>query len=156
MLNTNYTKVVAAVKDIARDNLRMGLISKRQTKINTLNAKIADFNADIDAENKIIAQANYDLSIVDDKNPSAADIKTELKDSIKDANEVIKSIKEAIEDVKKEIAEQEAGIKKIESGETKVSLDELNALTDVLMLSITKDVAVVAAKDAAAAVKLAA
>lgn len=134
----------------------MGLISKRQTKINTLNAKIADFNADIDAENKIIAQANYDLSIVDDKNPSAADIKTELNDSIKDANEVIKSIKEAIEDVKKEIAEQEAGIKKIESGETKVSLDELNALTDVLMLSITKDVAVVAAKDAAAAVKLAA
>jgi len=127
----------------------MQLIGKRQTKISLLNTDKNNALKNIEDIKKDIARANFRTSIIVDANPDAADLRKEEAEVIVDCNKQIEEVNKSIEEINKEIAEQEKGITAIENGETKVNLEELNQLVDVLLLDITKSVAVEAAKGAA-------
>lgn len=121
----NYTEVVSSVKEIARDVLRMELISARQSTIYGHESDIKDVNEQIAAYNKDIARSEYRISKIEDANPdkeSLLKLETAVIDATKKdiarAEELIKSINEAI-------AKENEGIAKIVSGETKVSKDAL-------------------------------
>ncbi|MFA6325050.1 MAG: hypothetical protein WCX46_02370 [Candidatus Paceibacterota bacterium] len=143
----------------------MELISKRMTKIANLETEkittkdsIKSYDEAIARDTKDIARATYAKSKIEDANPDAEDLRKEQDEIIKSLNESIaetkenkisaqKDINDTIVELDKEIDEQKKGIKKIEDGETKVSLEELNQLTDVLMLDITKAAANASLKD---------
>ena len=108
--------------------------------------------------NKEIARESYLLSKVEDANPDAVEIRkdinetiTDLKASIventKDAADAKVMVDTACKELDTQIKDQNDKITLIENGETKVSLEELNQLTDVLMLDVTKTAALASVKD---------
>lgn len=115
--------------------------------VSSLNKDIEALNVAKKNEEKAILQADYNISIIDPKNPEAEDIKKEEEEDKKFATEAIKDIDESIKDIQEEIKEQEDGIKKIETGETKVSLDSLNDIAADLVAEVTKVATVEATKE---------
>jgi uncharacterized coiled-coil protein SlyX len=126
--NTVLTDKVEKFKVIARDTLRMNLISPRLSKIADLENRITDINKEIEGFNHDILVENYEISKLDTEHPDYADHKGRKEDSVKCDTECIDNCNKAIEELNKAITEQKDGIAKIESGETKVSLEDLNDL----------------------------
>lgn len=134
--NTNIVSLenkVAGFKIIARNALRMKLISPRLSNIAEIETSIKDTNdckARLEHDLKV---AIYEKSKLDTAHPNfEADNKT--------ADEFIADIKKSIEDhtktaeeVAKQIDEQKKKIAMIEAGETKVSLEDLNDLVEKMI-----------------------
>ena len=122
------TAKVEKYKVIARETLRMALITPRLTKIASLEAKIACINTHIADYDHVILVENYEISKLDTEHPDYEAYKKEKTERVTRYTEGTAELQKDVEDVNKLIAEQKEGIAKIESGETKVSIDELNAL----------------------------
>jgi len=130
---TTLEASVAAFKVIARDALRMNLISPRLSKITELENEIKD-TQECEAQNahfKLVTE--YELSVSDKNHPDYEDRKKESEEDIKASEEVTKQHADVVAAIEKEIADQKEGIEKIKSGETKVSLEALNELTEKLI-----------------------
>ena len=124
---------VTAFKLIARDALRMNMISPRLSNLSDLQNRITDLSKGQAAYNHSAIVANYEISKLDKEHPDYEEKKAKLLERVKNATEYSEDITKQIAEVQKEIDEQNTGIAKIESGETKVSLDDLNSLTERLV-----------------------
>lgn len=130
---TTLEAKVTAFKVIARDSLRMNLISPRLSAIASLEGNIKDVEAYIADEAHTIKVHAYELSKMDVNHPDYASDKTEIETCIKNHEDKVAKLEESIVEINKLIAEQKEGIAKIESGDTKVSLDKLNDLVSKMI-----------------------
>lgn len=124
---------VAAYKLIARDSLRMGLISPRLSKITRYENELLDIAEDRKNLEHLIKVETYEISKLDTEHPNYEDRKKTKEDYLKGMTERLPSYDKQVEDVNKLITEQKEGIAKIESGETKVSADALADLVDAMI-----------------------
>ena len=117
-------------KKIAREGLRMNLISPRLSRIAGLETDVKNVQEDINDNEHQIKVENYEISKLDTEHPNY-DKKKESKElNVKHYTESNERLVKNMEETNKLIAEQRENIAKIESGETKVSLDELNSLVE--------------------------
>lgn len=124
---------VAAFKLIARNSLRMGLISPRLTRVSTYEdtlASLAESKKEVEFD---LSVKNYEISKLDTGHPRYEKTKTSKEETVKYLNERLESITKQVEETNKLITEQKEAVTKIESGETKVSKDELNDLVDEMV-----------------------
>lgn len=130
---TELTTKVAAFKVIARNSLRMGLISKRLSKV----AGLEDDLKSLDEQKAVIDHAikveNYEISKLDTDHPNFEDTKKLKTELVKEYTQDLESLAKEVEETNKLLTEQKEAIAKIENGETKVSLDELNSLVDEMV-----------------------
>ena len=124
---------VAEFKVIARNALRMKLISPRLSRIAIIESEIKDGNEKIERTNHNIKVAEYEKSKLDAQHPN-------FEASTKTADEEIAFLKSKVEDytkleveITRGIDEQKKAIALIETGETKVSLEDLNDLVDKMI-----------------------
>lgn len=126
----NLESKVANYKLIARESLRMELISPRLSRITCLENSIEDVKKIITEKEHEVKVENYEITKLDTDHPNY-DKKKEFKENrVKEYTESIERNNKQIEEIEKDIAEQKEGIAKIENGETKVSVDSLNCLVD--------------------------
>lgn len=130
---TVLTEKVAAFKLIARDSLRMGLISARLTKVANLESDLAIFDKEKTDINHDIKVENYEISKLDTEHPDYEETKKGKTELVTDLTKALEGIAKNVEETNKLITEQKEAIAKIENGETKVSLDELNSLVDEMV-----------------------
>ena len=130
---TALAEKVAAFKLIARNSLRMALISPRQARISAYEdtlASLAETKKQVELD---LTVENYEIGTLDANHPLYEKKKAAKEETVKFLNERLESIAKQVEDTNKLITEQNEAIAKIESGETKVSKDELNALVDEMI-----------------------
>lgn len=124
---------VAAYKLIARDSLRMALISPRLSKVASLEdtlKSLAETKAEVDHE---ILVENYEISKLDTAHPNYDKTKARKEETVKNYTTELEGLAKRVEETNKAIEEQKEAISKIEKGETKVSLDALNDLVDEMI-----------------------
>jgi len=141
--NTNtlaLSNKVSNFKVIARNALRMNLISPRLSHISELEAQVKYNKDSIDKFNHQINVINYEISKLDVNHPNYTKTKERMEAEMKDEyTPMIENRNKAILDLEKEIANQKLGITKIETGETKVCLEELNDLVEKLVIEDAKN-----------------
>lgn len=136
--NTPLTDTVKDIKLIARDSLRMNLISPRLSKISEFEIKIQESDTQIEKYAHKIDVLEYEISKLDTEHPDYQKTKENKEEIIKEFTKEITSTKEYIEEQTKQITNQIEKITNIESGETKVSKDALASLVDTLIIEHTK------------------
>lgn len=131
--NTTLESKVAGYKLIARESLRMELISPRLSAIANLESDVKDVQDEIASYSHRIDVVTYENSKLDQNHPDFAKHLKDGEETLVYYADEIKDLNESIVELQKEIDEQKKGITAIESGETKVSLDRLNALVDSMI-----------------------
>jgi len=124
---------VANYKLLAREALRMELITPRLSKIANLEVSIKsvmDCKAAIEHE---ILVENYEISKLDTEHPDYLEMKKEKEEAIIAYNEEVTLHTEGLKELEEVMKEQKEGIAKIESGETKVSIEALNELVSKMI-----------------------
>ena len=136
------TEKVKALKLIAREALRMELISPRLAEIGRLEKEIAEANDETKILQKGIDIANYKvarLSRLDADHPDFENLKKFQEEIAIDYLKDIETLNKRIENLNKEILTQKEAIAKIETGETLVSAEDLANLVDKLILQDAKN-----------------
>jgi len=118
--------LIATIRDLAREVLRARWISNILQDIMVLNNQVAEENAMIDANNKRIAQANYNISKLDSENPSYETLLKDEKDAIGYCEKAKEIIENTLKSLNESIAESNKTIAKIEAGELKVMASSLD------------------------------
>lgn len=144
--------VATTIKKIARDRLRLDLISARQSKVASIEKEVADYEAFLKTEEaaltKEVARKEYGVAKLDKENPDYTALLEHATDRLTDAKTALndfititlaKDAPVAREEFKKALAEQNEGIAKIESGETKVCAERLAETADMLFKEIAKE-----------------
>lgn len=121
---------ITSYKIIARDTLRMNLISPRLSTITSLENDIKTNDEHIAEIDHNIKVETYEISKLDTDHPNYDKKKVHKEEKIKSLTESKDSITKANTEINKEITKQKEAIAKIESGETKVSLEDLNCLVE--------------------------
>ena len=124
---------VASFKLIAREALRMKLISPRLTRIAGLEGEVARANEQKNDNAHEIKVEEYEISKLDVEHPNYAKKLAKKEETLKGLTERVKCFDENLAELDKEINHQKEAISKIESGETKVCLDELNYLVEEMI-----------------------
>ena len=137
--STVLTDKVNELKVIARNSLRMQLISPRLTKIGELEGEVVSTNKEIDEVKHEVLVENYEISKLDTEHPDYAKTKADKEQVVKDDTTTLENLAKSIVEINKEIDEQKASIAKIENGETKVSLDALNDLVSKLVTTSSRE-----------------
>jgi chromosome segregation ATPase len=133
MSKVTLKEKVANYKLLAREALRMELITPRLSKIANLEVEVKSVEeCKADLEHEILVE-NYEISKLDTDHPDYKDFKTEKEEVVKQYTEEVATHVKGLEELAKQIAEQKDGIAKIESGEVKVSLDALNDLVSKMI-----------------------
>lgn len=136
---TVLTEQVEKLKLIARNSLRMELISPRLTKISETESTIISLQKQINDANHIIKVENYEISKLDTEHPDYLDKKATKEEKIEFQTNNTKFYTEIIIEKQKEIEDQQQKISKIETGETKVSQEKLNDIVALLILESSKN-----------------
>lgn len=124
---------VANYKLLAREALRMELITPRLSKIANVEVTIAaTTKCKEEIEHEILVE-NYEISKLDTDHPDYLLFKEEKESLVKDYTEEVASHVKTLEDLATLIVDQKEGIAKIESGEVKVSIDALNDLVSKMI-----------------------
>ena len=127
------TNKVNNFKVIARNALRMELISPRLSKIADIEASIKELN---DCKTRLEHELKveiYEKSKLDTAHPDYETNKKLADETIEILTKEIEEHTKFAEETAKEIIEQKEGIAKIEAGETKVSLEALNDLVSKMI-----------------------
>lgn len=130
---TVLTEKVAAFKLIARNSLRMKLISARLSKVAGLEDDLKTLDEQKEEIDHAIKVENYEISKLDTEHPDFEDTKKSKTELVTEYTEDLKDLAEKIEETNKLLTEQKEAIAKIESGETKVCLDSLNDLVSEMV-----------------------
>jgi hypothetical protein len=134
MSNTKkLAEKVADYKLVARESLRMELITPRLSKIANIEVTVAATQkCKEEIEHEILVE-NYEISKLDTDHPDYLLFKEEKEAAVKDYTAEVESHVKALETLAKDIADQKEAIAKIESGEVKVSMDALNDLVSKMI-----------------------
>jgi hypothetical protein len=126
--SANLAEKVAQFKLIARDALRMRLISPRLANVSAYEKQVkqtvadkADYQAALDVQ-------KYEISVMDVNHPNFANDKKFKEEYLAEKTKKLEVFDQQVEELNKKIAEQNENIQKIEKGETLVSLNDLNDL----------------------------
>ena len=119
---------VAAFKLIARNSLRMNLVSGRLSKVGRLEEELAILAKRKESLDHEVKVENYEISVLDANHPNYDKRKTAKEENVKEYTDSLTDLAKEVEAVEKRITEQKEAIAKIESGETKVCLEDLNDL----------------------------
>ena len=138
------------MKGIARDSLRMKMVIGLQSRVASVVSTINSHNESITELKKDQARVAFRKSQIADGDPDAADKAKDYDEQTAELDKAIESTNKRIEDLNKAKLDEEAKITKVENGEVKVNLDELNDLTEKLIVEVTKDTAVAKAKELSA------
>ena len=135
------TPQIDKIKLIARDALRMELISPRLTKISVLEAAIKEAKEYQELVKKDIEVIEYEFTKEDTNHPRYNEKdSTENKEiRIKNKNEMLEEYSALIKGYEEKIENQREGIRKIEAGKTLVSSAELSNLVEVLIEQDSKN-----------------
>ena len=136
------TEKVKALKLIARNALRMELISPRLATIGHLEKEVAETTDDTKTMQKGIDIANYKiarLSRLDADHPDFENLKKFQEDRAIDYLKEIETLNKRIENLNKGILAEKEAIAKIETGETLVSTDDLADMVNKLILQDAKN-----------------
>lgn len=139
---TVLTEKTKTIKLIARDALRMELISPRLAEIGRLENEIKHIQEFIKEEQKRFAIANYKiarLNRLDADHPDFDNLKKNQEETAKNATTAIENLNKEIEAINKEIIAEKEGIAYIETGETKVSITRLAEMVDTLITQDAKN-----------------
>lgn len=136
---TTLESKVAQFKNIARNALRMNLISNRLTKISALENEIQNTLKTIENYNHNVLVESYEIEHSDKLHPNYQSKITQKQKNITENTKIINSYQENIKYLNSLITKEKEGISKIESEETKVSLEELNTLVEKLILQDAKN-----------------
>lgn len=123
----NYSKLVDAFREQARDVLRLRWVSNIKDEVLILDNAIASCTKDNECHTKDIARAEYRLSKLEQANPDYEDLKKEDEERIKQYNKWIEGNNRRITDLTEEKAKVSEKIAKVESGEFKVSAENLSS-----------------------------
>lgn len=136
------TEKVKALKLIAREALRMELISPRLAEIGRLEKEIAEANDETKILQKGIDITNYKvarLSRLDADHPDFENLKKFQEDRAIDYIKDIETLNKRIENLNKGILTQKEAIAKIETGETLINAEDLANLVNKLILQDAKN-----------------
>ena len=135
------TPQIDKIKLIARDALRMELISPRLTKISVLEAAIKEAKEYQELVKKDIEVIEYEFTKEDTNHPRYNEKdSTENKEiRIKNKNEMLEEYSALIKGYEEKIENQREGIRKIEAGKTLVSSAELSDLVEILIEQDSKN-----------------
>ena len=135
------TPQIDKIKLIARDALRMELISSRLTKISVLETAIKEAKEYQELVKKDIEVIEYEFTKEDTNHPRYNEKdSTENKEiRIKNKNEMLEEYSALIKGYEEKIENQREGIRKIEAGKTLVSSAELSNLVEVLIEQDSKN-----------------
>ena len=126
--------VVTRIKLIARDVLRMELISRRLSKINRFENDIKETEKSIKYIEDNISIEKYEISKLDTSHPKYEDKKLDKENKNINMLKDIELLNTNIETNKTLIKEQFEGIDKIEKGETLVSSEKLAEMVEKFII----------------------
>ena len=135
------TEKVKALKLIARNALRMELISPRLATISHLEKDIKANQEDEKAMQKRIDIAYYKitrLTRLDSEHPDLENLKKNQENNIDEDKKVIESINKETETLNKLIVNEKEAIAKIEAGETLINAEDLADMVNKLILQDAK------------------
>ena len=135
------TEKVKALKLIARNALRMELISPRLATISHLEKDIKANQEDGKAMQKRIDIAYYKitrLTRLDSEHPDLENLKKNQENNIDEDKKVIESINKETETLNKLIVNEKEAIAKIEAGETLINAEDLADMVNKLILQDAK------------------
>lgn len=142
-----YNKIVEALKEIARNALRMKIMVKLQSELAYITNQINHSNTNTQEIKKDIARAQFKQTQIVDTDPDKEEKNKQIENRLKEHSLEIESVNEEIKILTEQKTNKEKEITAIENGEVKVSLDKLNNLTKELITEITKDIAIARAKE---------
>jgi len=138
----NYNTIVEKLKIIARDGLRMNMVSRVQTQISDIEKNINEHTENVMNLKKDIARENFAETQLVEADPDFAEKKEYIKKGVEMIEKLIVSENEKIQKLNELKDEKVKKIESIQNGEIKVSIDELNEKTNELINEITKSTAV--------------
>ncbi len=138
----NYNTIVEKLKIIARDGLRMNMVSRVQTQISDIEKNINEHTENVMNLKKNIARENFAETQLVEADPDFAEKKEDIKKEVEMIEKLIVSENETIQKFNELKDEKVKKIESIQNGEIKVSIDELNEKTNELINEITKSTAV--------------
>jgi|ETNvirnome_2_300_1030623.scaffolds.fasta_scaffold01719_9 chromosome segregation ATPase len=124
----DLTDQVTKFKIIARDSLRMILISTRLTTRSQIESIIKSIKEQITRTNKRIKVNTYELDKEDTNHPEFENTKKNYEASTKRYKKDIENYEKELKEEEKALEENEKGITAIEKGETKVNSEALAKL----------------------------
>ena len=125
---SNLATKVAQFKLIARDALRMRLISPRLANVSAYEKQVKQTVADKAEYQAALDVQKYEISTMDVNHPNFANDKKFKEEYLAEKTKKLEVFDQQVEELNKKIAEQNEGIQNIESGKTLVSKDDLNFL----------------------------
>jgi chromosome segregation ATPase len=135
----NYNEVISALREVARDFLRLRRINGIRTDVLQANNEIKSIEDAILAEKKQVARAEFRLTSLNENDP-------DLEDKTKDYNDNKEYALKSIERYEKEkanvthtVADLNAKLADISSGKHKVDMEELEGVTHDLLETFIKD-----------------
>ena len=130
---TTLESKVADYKLIARQTLRMELISPRLTKIAELESEKKGYEDEVNNYNHRVVVEKYEKSVADKDQPDFKENQEQSDDSLAWLAKEIELANTGVTETQKAIDEQKKSLTAIETGETKVCLDRLNQLVDQMI-----------------------
>lgn len=136
------TEKVKNLKLIARNALRMELISPILAEINRLERGVKEIDGYIATELKKVAVAEYKitrLERLDAEHPDFDNLKKTQEENIEYFKKNLENLTKETEMYTKRIEDERTAITKIETGETLVSTNRLEEIVDRLILQDAKN-----------------
>lgn len=129
MTQVNYKAIVTSAKKAARDVLRAEKVEALVGWIAGMTNRIAELNASVEADAKILAMAEYDLRVATEFNhPRLEEITKRTEEVATRHAEFKASVAESIKECEAKIEEYNTKIENWNNGTSKVDKDRLTAL----------------------------
>ena len=137
----NYNEVISKLREIARDGLRLKLVSNVRTEANSLDNRKIEVNKEIENANLRIAVIDFETSEIKANDPEKDAKAKELENDKDFWLEKITKYQERLAELDKQISAEMDHIAKIQAGEVKVSKESLEDETNRLIKVVTEEVA---------------
>jgi chromosome segregation ATPase len=143
----NYNEVISALREVARDFLRLRRINSIRTDILEVNNEIKATEDEILAYKKDIARAEFRTNSLVEADPDFEDKKKTYQETKESHLKSIESLEKHQASLRETVADLNAKINDISAGKSKVDKDELESITQDLLGEYTKEHALNVAVD---------
>jgi chromosome segregation ATPase len=142
----SYNDIVSALRSVARDYFRLGMINHTRTHVLEANNAIEALKKDILESEKRISIIDFRITQLVEADPEFVEKTEQFNKSKAAAADNIKMLEEDIAAIEKNLVELNTKISDITEGKVKVDMDKLEDKTQELLAEVTKTAAVEAVK----------
>jgi chromosome segregation ATPase len=135
---TQLNKIVGAVREIARDHLRMKAIQRRRAKIYSISCGLKSLEKELTQTNLDIQIAEFEKTQIPANHPNRENMVKEYDEEVKTLNEDKKEIETEIAETKKSLETVKGEITEWETGKRKVNIEELDEISNDLLKVVTE------------------